>query len=200
MYNPRLPVDTSGATCLNSTIPMLKRIDMDIKLPLISLFAGILLVGCAEPNNGRQPITYYGNDFSDVRSPPADGGVKKAQTKLAEAAVSVSDSLNQLAAIEKANSPKSKLSTPWDADRIGLGALASVDWTGPIEPLVLRLANAGNYKFRVVGRKPAIPVLVAVYATNMPIADILRDANLQAEKKADIVIYPSRRTIELRYR
>lgn len=174
---------------------------MDMKLPIIALLSCGLLVACAERGGSIQPMTYYNNDFSDITHPaPIDGGVRKAQTKIAEAAVSVSDSLNQLAAMEKVSAPKSKLSPPLDADRIGLGALASVDWTGPVEPLVLRLANAGNYKFRVVGKKPAIPVLVAVYATNMPLADILRDTNLQAGKKADVEIYPSRRVIELHYR
>jgi defect-in-organelle-trafficking protein DotD len=119
---------------------------------------------------------------------------------LAEAAVSTSDALGQLAAMEKAGAPKTKLIQPVNADHIGLGGLASVDWTGPVESLVAKLAAAGHYKFRVVGKNPAIPVLIAVYAANMPLADILRDANLQAGKKADIMVYPSHRVIELRYR
>jgi defect-in-organelle-trafficking protein DotD len=119
---------------------------------------------------------------------------------LAEAAVSTSDSLGQLAEIEKANAPKTKLNAPIDGDAIGLGSLASVDWTGPIEPLVQKLANTGQYKYRVVGRRPAIPVLVAVYAVNMPVSDILRDANLQAGTKADIAVYANKKLIELRYR
>lgn len=142
------------------------------------------------------------NAASDTRAEDyaAEMGVQKARTKLAEAAVSTSDSLNQLAAIEKVRAPKSKLSQPINADAAGLGGLASVDWTGPVEPLVLKLAEAGDYKFRAVGKNPSIPVLVAVYAENMPLADILRDTNLQAGRKADIVVYPNHRLIELRYR
>ncbi|HVV69299.1 MAG TPA: type IVB secretion system lipoprotein DotD [Gammaproteobacteria bacterium] len=160
---------------------------MKIKLLVVSLMTILLLQGCTR---STKVVAYY----------PPDAGTQNARTKLTEAATSVSASLNELAAIEKATHPKAKLAPPLNPDSIGLGAPTSVDWTGPVEPLVAKLAAAGNYKFRVVGKNPNIPVLVAVYAVNMPIADILRDANYQAGKKADIVIYPSRRTIELRYR
>lgn len=159
---------------------------MDIKFSALTLAAVLALSGCAShtitPDEGAANID-----------------VAYSQTKLAEAAVSTSDSLGQLAEIEKANAPKTKLNAPLDADSIGLGSLASVDWTGPVEALVQKLANTGQYKYRVVGHRPAIPVLVAVYAVNMPVADILRDANLQAGSKADIVVYPSKKLIELRY-
>ncbi len=161
---------------------------MNIKLLVIGLIAISLLAGCAS----RSPkiVAYY----------PPDAGTLNARTKLTEAATSTTASLNQLAAIEKATHPKAKLSPPLDPDSIGLGAPTSVDWTGPVETLVAKLAAAGHYKFRVIGKNPSIPVIINIVAVNMPIADILRDANYQAGKKADIVIYPSRRIIELRYR
>ncbi len=170
---------------------------MDIKLRIITLCAVLLLSACAGQSSKNKDGMIRSDGTGDYQ---VDAGVQKAQTKLAEAALSTSDSLNQLAAMEKASAPRTKLSQPLNADAVGLGALASVDWTGPVEPLVLKLATAGHYKFRAVGKNPAIPVLVAVYATNMPLADILRDTNLQAGKKADVVIYPSRRLIEVRYR
>lgn len=153
------------------------------------LFVSLLLVGCAKAPPSDHIVTYY----------PYDSGAQNARTKLTEAAVSVSSSLNQLAAIEKTTHPRAKTNdNPFAC--AGLGGLASVDWTGPIEPLVLRLAESANYKFRVIGNRPAIPVFVQIYTVNMPTADILRDANFQAGRKADIQVYSSRRTIELRYR
>ena len=152
----------------------------------------LLLSACADYNYNRPRTTtfiYY----------PTDSGSLNAHTKISEAAVASSDAFIQLAEIEKATHPRSKLGPPPDPDCIGLGALASVDWTGPIEPLVRRLAAAGHYIYRVIGKRPAIPVIVAVYATNMPLADILRDANFQAASQADVVIYPGPRIIELRY-
>jgi len=165
---------------------------MMTKAKLVAIFILIVLLVTGCTHKPKQQVIYYY---------PTDPGSQNAQAKLVETAVSVSDSLTQLAAIEKATHPKTKLGLPpSNPDLIGLGTLGSVDWNGPIEPLVQRLADAGDYRFRVIGRRPAIPVLVAVYAKNMPLADILRDANFQAGSKADISIYPSRRTIELRYR
>lgn len=122
-----------------------------------------------------------------------------AQVKLAEAATSVSSSLAKLAEIEAARYPHARLPTPQDPQRIGLGQLASVDWSGPIEPLVRKISRASNYRVRVLGRRPAIPVIVTVYQHNTPVGDILRDVRFQAHKKVVLKTYPKTRTIELRY-
>jgi defect-in-organelle-trafficking protein DotD len=122
-----------------------------------------------------------------------------ANIKLAEAAVAVSQSLQDLAAIERAANPQAKIPPPIDPVKIGMAGLASVDWTGPIEPIIKKIAKATNYRVRVLGRAPPIPVIVSVYAQSIPLADILRDISFQAQKKATIRVYPSSRVLELRY-
>jgi defect-in-organelle-trafficking protein DotD len=123
-----------------------------------------------------------------------------ANIKLAEAAVSISQSMQELAATERAAHPQARIPAPPDAIRIGMDGLASVDWTGPIEPLLRKLGKATHYRVRVLGRAPAIPVIVAIYAQSIPLADILRDASYQAQKKASITLYPGSRVMELRYK
>ncbi|MFT3742023.1 MAG: type IVB secretion system lipoprotein DotD [Gammaproteobacteria bacterium] len=150
-----------------------------------------LVSGCATPKRVPNDTIAYA---------PFDLGAQNARISLSESAASVSNSLNRLSAIEKAIHPEAKIPPAPNPYAIGLGIPASVDWTGPIEPLVAKLAAAGNYKYRVIGNRPSIPVIVQIYDNNMPIADILRDIDYQADKKADVQIYPSRRTIELRYR
>ncbi|MDQ2994373.1 MAG: DotD/TraH family lipoprotein, partial [Pseudomonadota bacterium] len=76
---------------------------------------------------------------------------------------------------------------------------ASIDWTGPVEPLVRRIAMASNYRVRIMGPRPAIPIIVQVSTQDVPLMDILRDVTYQAQKNADIVLYPSTHIIELRY-
>src|SRR5690606_33094186 len=100
------------------------------KLLYFTLIAACALSGCSTFQNRPNKIKVFY---------PTDAGSVNAHTKLVEAAVSASDSLNQIAAIEKATHPKAKLKEPVNPDSIRLGTLASVDWTGPIEPLVQKL-------------------------------------------------------------
>jgi defect-in-organelle-trafficking protein DotD len=74
-----------------------------------------------------------------------------------------------------------------------------VDWTGPLVPLVEKIAAMTDYRVKVMGNDPGIPVLVSVNAKRAVIADILQNASLQAGKKAQILVFPSSRLIEVRY-
>jgi len=144
-----------------------------------------LLVGC----QSKPKI-----DFSSV-----DDDRRTAEVKLSSAAVSVSKSLAELAEIERASHPPVKLLSPVDADMIGMGQLTSIDWSGPIGPLAKKIAAACKYKLKVLGTSPSIPILVSIVAKDTPLADILRDANFQCGNKANIVVYPASKIIELRY-
>ncbi len=121
-----------------------------------------------------------------------------AAIKLAEAARSVSQSLNELKTIEKASNPPVK-PLPYPSASGLEKIVASVDWSGPIEPLLERIAKLANYRFEIIGRRPAIPVLVTISAQTTPLSYIVRNADLQAGIKADIAVYPGIHTIELRY-
>jgi defect in organelle trafficking protein DotD len=136
---------------------------------------------------------------SAIPNLPYQVNADDAEIKLAEAAVSVSRSLDNLAEIEKAAHPCVRLPPPINASCYGLACLASIDWVGPVEPILRRIGEATHYCVRVLGREPTIPVIVSINSKNTPFADILRNISLQIHKKACIVIYPNCRTIELRY-
>lgn len=118
---------------------------------------------------------------------------------LTEAAASVSQSLVQLAAIEQAANPMARVAAEPDPASYGMGQPASVDWSGPVGPLVEQLANATGYRVRVLGTAPAIPILVTINEHNAPVADILRDTAFQTGKRAAILVFPQTRIIEIRY-
>ncbi len=147
------------------------------------------LTGCG----GTGTNTQYVDSSYDRRSQHA------AETKLSEAATSVSRSLAELAAIERASHPHATLLSPIDPDMIGMGQLASIDWNGPIGPLAKKIAEASKYKLNVLGKSPGIPILVSIFAKDTPLSDVLRDANFQCGSKANIVVYPASKIIELRY-
>lgn len=132
------------------------------------------------------------------KKPPQNAPSADADIKLAEAAGVVSSSLIELAQIEKEARPRMR-KVLINADSYNLQARASVDWSGPIEELLLRLANATSYRLRVLGKKPAIPVLVSITSHDEVIADILRNIDYLAANKADLRVYPKQNIIELRY-
>lgn len=145
---------------------------------LISLI--FLLTACAPP----QP-------------PPTK--LDAASASLAEASYSVSRSIVSLSETAQAAHPIPNLGPAPNPMSYGMSGLTSVDWSGPIEPLVRQLAKTANYRVRVLGRAPSIPVLVTIYDKNMMLADIFRDVGYQAGRRATLIVYPEERVVELRY-
>jgi len=147
---------------------------------IIIFFITMLVAGCATPPGP---------------SPPPD----PISTSLAEAGYSVSRSLVDLAETAQASHPVPDVGPPPNPASYGMAGLATIDWSGPIEPLVRQIAKVSNYRVRVLGTCPAIPILVTIYDKNRMIADILRDVGFQAGRRATLVVYPESRVIELRY-
>lgn len=149
---------------------------------ILALLACLLLTGCI-------------HDYQPPEPPIPD----IAGVKLAEASVQVDHSLQTLEGIRKSENPDYQKSLPNPAN-FGMNYMTSIDWTGPIQPLVQQIAMAAGYRLRVIGSAPEIPIIIQLLEKNVPLAYILRDADYQAGTKADIVVYTSKRTIELRYR
>lgn len=133
------------------------------------------------------------------KKPPVNNPSDDATIKLAEAAVSVSDSMHEMARIEKVVVPPHKDNTLTIPNAYNLQARASVDWSGPIEELTSRIAKAAHYKVRVLGKVPAIPILISLTIKDQSLAEILRDIDYQAGIKASIHVYPNSQVVELRY-
>ena len=159
------------------------------------------LIGCgpsvvedSQPGN----LSYANNLMSHIN---ADTQLDQKQigVLLAESATSVSQSLRKLAEIERAVHPQAQISAGPIPAQIGMADLASVDWTGPAEPLLNKLAQSSHYRLSVIGKRPTVPLLVAINSKNTPIATIIRDVSYQIQRDADIKIYPSRKRVELRY-
>lgn len=154
------------------------------------------LTGCSTFNNQNNNHAPASREVTIIRNDTANND---AETKMAEAATTVSDSLQQLAVIERATHPQVRMPSPQAPEITGMTQMATIEWTGPVGPLVSKIAQATHYKLRVLGRAPPIPIIVAISAKDTLIADILRDATFQCGTKASIVVYPASRVIELRY-
>jgi defect-in-organelle-trafficking protein DotD len=133
-------------------------------------------------------------------TPPAKVyNVSENENSLAEASYSVSRSMVSLAETAQAAHPLPKLAPPPSPASYGMGMGTSVDWSGPVEPLLRQIAASAGYRLRTLGTAPAIPVLVTVYANNQMLGDVLRDVGYQCGRRASVVVFPESRVVELRY-
>ncbi len=121
------------------------------------------------------------------------------EKQLAQTANEVEHSLRQLAETQYTPPPPALATAPLVSAQGNMGAPISLDWSGPVEPLLDKVAQLSNYKVKVLGPTPAIPILVSVHTNNMPIADVIKNASLQLGHRADVVVYPKDKIIELRY-
>lgn len=127
-------------------------------------------------------------------------GTDPAEIQLAEAATSISHSLDKLAAVRAAEAPPATKQHLVQPTGYTMAGKASVDWSGPIGGLVKQIADASEYKLRVLGNAPSVPIIVSINAQNVNLGDVLRDADFQAGDAAHIRVYQQSKTIELRYR
>ncbi len=170
-----------------------------MKLPILLSFLLLTtpISGCTVLKKQEEgPITSNTKPSNKQRSNFAAANV---ETQLLAAAQSIEQSLSTLAAAENAESAPILNTAPLVTPEGGMSGLADVDWTGPIGPLVDKIANMTDYRVKVLGNEPAIPILVSISSKRTVIADILQNASLQAGRRAQILVFPSSRLIEVRY-
>lgn len=121
------------------------------------------------------------------------------RTELSEAAISVSTSLDTLAEIDAERQLVRVEPQTQDQLDFHMQQLASVDWSGPAEPLVRRLAQAIDYHVRVIGKAPPHVIIVNISKRDVSVGELLRDVALQIHRDADIVVFPQSKLIEIHY-
>ena len=158
---------------------------MTTKLVLPTLLILFSFNACC-PITPAVPCNYAANDIN-------------IHEKLSDTASAIDRSLRLLAEAQAMECMNVINTAPLITAQGGMGCKATLDWSGPIEPLLTEIARLTDYKVKVLGNTPAIPIIVSVTAENRVIADIVKDAGLQASKRANLVVYPCSRIIELRY-
>lgn len=146
-------------------------------------FAVALLAGCAKKNTAAITKTNV-----------------IVEKGLDNAAQSVSASLAQLAAIDKATHPVAK--SPFvDVYGPNLERWVTITWNGPIAPFLQKVVKGIGYKLQTYGKKPMIPILVNVDTVyhRQTAKQVISNADLQAGTRAQVLIFPKQRIISLRY-
>lgn len=138
--------------------------------------------------------------FKNKNNQPAYNQNLDISAQLISSARSIEKSLATLAATQETINIPVLNTIPLITQEGGMGGTADIDWTGPLEPLLEKVCSMTNYNLKIMGNTPSIPVIVSITQEKAIIADILKNACLQAGKRAHIVVFPASKVVELRYR
>lgn len=157
------------------------------KYPLNTLVAAILVLGISgcsyTPENTNNQLVTEPDSVS---------------LRLATAVDNAAVALQQLAAVEQKRTDSSTVQSIPNAP-VQLMRTVTLEWTGPIEPLLIQLADRASYSFQIQGHEPPVPVIVNVTAVEKPVIEVLRDIGLQAGRRADVVVDAERKVVEISY-
>ena len=153
----------------------------------VVLTTTLLLSGCGSKSSSQAAVvtnTQYVVDAS-----------------IRDAAQQAAASLQTLAAIEKSRYPHDATIPFANVHSPDLDRFVSVNWYGPIQPLLQQVANQIQYELQVYGKPPQMPILVHIddTANKTSAINVIRNADLQAGNNAEILVYPKMKMISLRY-
>ncbi len=150
----------------------------------LSLLLTIVIVSACHPLPKREPQVVAAPD--------------KVSQMLANAADKAATSLESLAAVEQARSPNVSVEPIVNAPPELMRAM-TIQWVGPADQLLEKLADRASYNFLAVGDRPPVPIVVNVDVTNEPVIDLLRNVGLQMGVRGDVKVDSTRKVVELQY-
>tara|TARA_A100001015_G_scaffold286474_1_gene355214 strand:+ start:3340 stop:3840 length:501 start_codon:yes stop_codon:yes gene_type:complete len=122
------------------------------------------------------------------------------QNLIKQTAVSSTRAVQKLSQLERAAKPYVRPKPAPNPVKLGMDQRVSIDWTGPVEPVLQRLAENAHYRVNTLGQAPVVPILVSLNRQNTFLSDVIQDISYQIQRQADINIVASEKLIELRYR
>lgn len=133
-----------------------------------------------------------------ARNPQVAAMPDKISLMLADAADRSSTALQTLAAIEQQRTPNIAQAPIENAPPELMRAI-TLNWVGPVEPVLKALADRASYGFQVVGNAPPVPPIVTVKVENKPVIEVLRSIGLQMGTRADVTVDGGGRMVEIHY-
>ncbi|MBU0799602.1 MAG: DotD/TraH family lipoprotein [Alphaproteobacteria bacterium] len=133
-----------------------------------------------------------------ARNPQVAALPDKVSLMLADAADRSSTALQTLAAIEQQRTPDIAMA-PIENAPPEMKRAMTLNWVGPVEPVLKTLADRAGYGFQTVGNAPPVPIIVSVDAENTPVIEILRSIGLQLGVRADVSVDGAARMVEIHY-
>ena len=169
-------------------------------LRILIILSVLFVVGCttesqssvSETSNSSELYTALTSAAKASRYDEVD-----SNDKLAIAAASVSESLAELAQIQRSVHEVKQFKSDPNLVQIKAGRV-SIDWTGPVESLLGKIAQSTDIHYRTIGTKPPLPIIVSVTANDVLVSDLVRDVAYKIQSQAAISLSKDK-VLELRY-
>jgi len=119
---------------------------------------------------------------------------------LQQSAQNIEQSLTQLSEAEQFEKMHINPTQPRIYSQIpGMEQVVAMPWHGTIEQAVTRLANYCGFTVKFMGKPPVSPIIVQIGVTPASVSDHLQNLGVQAGSRADIIVDPKQRLVEVRY-
>jgi len=145
------------------------------------LLGNLILGGCASAPSGATP------EPTNVE-----------QRMLAESAARIAEALAKLAIVEQSSRRVHAQAITPAAMPPDLRLRVAVDYQGDVKPLVYQLAQTVGYAVQTYGRATGLAP-VNIQAEDRTIGELMADIGYQAAWRCDVLVFPERRIVELRY-
>lgn len=168
-------------------------------LQVMTLMAALVLCGCHRGTMIDDGTDEPSLSAFDLHQAPESFDQINTEAQLAEAAAGVSRTLNTLAAMQRAKEPGLYKDLPdVGASRQTVG-IGSIQWVGPIEPLLKQIAKKTGLRLVTYGQRTATPIIISIDAKAQTIESIIQDISYQAQSHAVVKVNAHKRILELRY-
>ncbi|MDH0341973.1 DotD/TraH family lipoprotein [Chromobacterium haemolyticum] len=148
-----------------------------------SLLLATLITGCATPPHAAT---------AEVQDP--------AYQSLLKSARNIEQSLTLLSEAEQFEKMKQNPTQPRVFKQIsGMEQVVTMPWSGTLEQAVTKLANYSGYDPKFIGKPPALPILVQIGREPATVSDHMRNLGIQAGTRADLIVDPRHKVVEVRY-
>lgn len=120
------------------------------------------------------------------------------ETEFSKVARSIDANLKRLTEIEET----ARKAPPTPKPRVPEGPLTqrvSVLWKGPAEGILAKVAEDTGFRFKTVGKEPAIPLIVNIDVKNEQVVEVLRSIGLQLGAAANVNVSLREKVIEVVY-
>ncbi|WP_324826384.1 DotD/TraH family lipoprotein [Ralstonia pickettii] len=123
-----------------------------------------------------------------------------AYQALMKSARNIEQSLSLLSEAEQFEKMRQNPNQPRIFKQIaGMEQVVTMPWQGTLEQAVSKLSAYSGFEVKFMGRPPATPILVQIGRDPATVSDHMRNLGIQAGSRADVVVDPAQKIVEVRY-